>query len=154
MYVHIYPHICSPGGALKVTTHSPSLLLQDTWYLITCFQVLGTCLIATGTAPEHQITLHVEGILDPMAQPSILDSSKAVLPPAWEFHLAPCGVPGPAPLVPNTTRKCPGLQNSIQQPINKCNYNMKDKQYKYYVERFTLNVAKQIKHKRPLNITY
>ena len=40
-------------------------------------------------------------------QSGILDSSKTVLPPGWESHLLRSGAPLPAPMVPNTTRKCP-----------------------------------------------
>ncbi len=38
------------GGGLQVTSHCPSLLLQVTWYLLRSFKILGTCLIASGTA--------------------------------------------------------------------------------------------------------
>ena len=76
------------------------------WYPFISFQVLGTCLIATGTAPEHHFTLDLEGILDPIALHSgSLASSKTVLLLQWECHLAPSAVPWPAQMVPKTIRK-------------------------------------------------
>ena len=75
---------------------------------VTSFTVLGTCLIATATAQEHHFIVTLGGIVDPMAlQSSTLASSKTTLPLRWESHLAPSRVPWPAPMVQNTTRKCP-----------------------------------------------
>ena len=73
-------------------------------YLCTSFQVLGTCLIATGKAHGNNFTLDLEETLDPTAlQPGILDSCKTLLSPSWESHSAPSGVPWPAKACPNST---------------------------------------------------
>ena len=75
------------------------------WYLFTSFQVLGTCLIATGTPQVHDFTLTFGWIHLAIALRSdILDSSKTVLLLKWEHHLAPCGVPLPPQVCPNGTK--------------------------------------------------
>ena len=142
IYIYIYPPApCGPPGGrgsfqsqVTVQVYCYRSAVQcpfqvygsqssSYWYLFTSFQVLDTCLIATGTAPEHHFTIDFGGILDPMAlQSGTLASSKTALllkkgMPFSTFWQ----VPWPAQVYPNGTKgiqqvplKPQGIQNGFQ----------------------------------------